>query len=427
MLKINTKGNKEQRGTMRSQLDGVTSDFSAEAGSPPTARNRFLTFNRRSGSHWFTRRDVMMKNVEATQDTTLWIDVEGESTADRRALLASLPWRVLIPPTVLDAVARPTESDVVELQPSLAQYAYGVLSCAINPLHQRDDAAATAAADEDCFSGEAFDAARGFVWCSVLVTDSLIVTLHDRPFVGLEEVVRALEMRVNSVDNFAGYELLSPSIVLATLVAYTSEMMLPDPTALLSEVDCIDEMVLLIAPGERDQPDLLRRVALLRRRISSFRGVLYLKEKLLRELVTPSMRGSFVSCDVHEVMPIYKEALDKNTQVADRLDDARDILNQANLNFVTGVSMRMSQSSANMDFKMQILGQVATICLPLNLVASIFGMNCEVPWQSESHDNLHAFWGILGVMAAWVIICSVPTVRELLRGNNAKAVVPTDS
>lgn len=409
---------------MRSQLEGFTSESGRELGSPHTPRGRFLTFNRHSGSSWFIRREVMMKNVEVNQNSTLWVDIEGESSADRRTLLGSLPWRVPVPPSVLDAVARPTESDVVELQPTLAHYAFGVLSCAISPLHRDVD---DAAAEADSFSGEAFDAARGVVWCSVLVTDSFIVTLHDKPFLGLEEVVRALEMRVNPVDSASGYELLSSSIVLATLVAYTSEMMLPDPTALLSEVDCIDEMVLLIAPGERDQPDLLRRVALLRRRISSFRGVLYLKEKLLRELVTPSMRGSFVSCDMHHVMPIYKEALDKNTQVADRLDDARDILNQANLNFVTGVSMRMSQSSANMDFKMQILGQVATICLPLNLIASIFGMNCEVPWQAETHDNLHAFWGILGVMAAWIIICSIPTIRELVRGNTAKAIVPTDN
>ncbi|KPI83707.1 MGT2 magnesium transporter (MGT2) [Leptomonas seymouri] len=413
---------------MQPQLDDATSDMGPTLGSPFTSRKRFLTFNRNSGSSWFVQRDVMMKNIEVNQESTLWVDIEGESITDRRALLDSLPWRVPIPAAVLDAVVRPTESDVVELQPTLAHYAYGVLTCAINPLYRDNDIDADSATDEYGFRGvDGFDAARGFVWCSVLATEGLIVTVHDRPFLGLEEVVRALEMRVNLAETPNGYELLSPSIVLATLVAYTSEMMLPDPTALLSEVDCIDEMVLLIAPGERDQPDLLRRVALLRRRISSFRAVLYLKEKLFRELVTPSMRGSFVSCDTHQVIPIYKEALDKNTQVADRLDDARDILNQANLNFVTGVSMRMSQSSANMDFKMQILGQVATICLPLNLVASIFGMNCEVPWQSDTHDNLNAFWGILGVMIAWVIICSIPTIRELLRGNAAKAIVPTDN
>lgn len=389
-------------------------------------RQRYLTFNRGSGASWFVRSDVMLKNLQVNEESTLWIDVEGATADERRAILGELPWRISVPPAVLDAVARPTESDVVELQPTLAQYAHGVLSCAIDPLFR--NASESAATEEDAFTGEAFDAARGLVWCSVFITDTLIVTMHDKRFLGLEEVVRALEMRVNPTDTSGlAYSVLTPSVVLATLVAYSSEMMLPDPTALLSEVDCIDEMVLLIAPGERDQPDLLRRVALLRRRISSFRGLLYLKEKLLRELVTPSMRGSFVACDMLQVMPIYKEALDKNTQVADRLDDARDILNQANLNFVTGVSMRMSQSSANMDFKMQILGQVATICLPLNLLASIFGMNCMVPWQSDTHPELHAFWGIIGVMVAWVAVCSIPTIREFVRGNSAKAIVPTDN
>ncbi|CAJ1027362.1 putative CorA-like Mg2+ transporter protein [Leishmania shawi] len=412
---------------MRSRVDDVTPGVAA--GHPESllgTRQRYLAFNSSSGASWFVRKDVMLKNVQANQDRTLWVDVEGETPEERRAILNALPWCVSIPSTVLDAVAQPTESDVIELQPSRAQYAHGVLSCAIDPLYGTVDEAASV--DEENFSSEAFDAARGFVWCSVLITEALIVTMHDKRFLGLEEVVRALEMRVNLADTTGlGCSTITPSIVLATLVAYSSEMMLPDPTALLSEVDCIDEMVLLIAPGERDQPDLLRRVALLRRRISSFRGLLYLKEKLLRELVTPSMRGSFVAGDMLHVMPIYKEALDKNTQVAVRLDDARDILNQANLNFVTGVSMRMSQSSANMDFKMQILSQVAVICLPLNLLASIFGMNCEVPWLAETHPNLRAFWGIVGLMVGWVLLCSIPTIRHILHGNAAKPIVPADS
>ncbi|KAG5502841.1 hypothetical protein JKF63_04610 [Porcisia hertigi] len=411
---------------MRSQFDNNSPNVdAAKSGWPLGFRTRYLAFNRDSGSSWLANADVMLKNVEVNQDSILWVDVEGETPEVRHQILNGLPWSLNIPPAVLEAVVRPTESDVMELQPNLAQYAYGCLSCAIDPVYLTTDEAA--ALDEENLSGEAFDNTRGVVWCTVLMTERLIVTMHDRRFLGLEEVVRALEMRVNVVDATGpGYGTLTPSIVLATLVAYSSEMMLPDPTALLGEVDCIDEMVLLIAPGQRDQPDLLRRIALLRRRISSFRGLLYLREKLLRELVTPSMRGSFVAGDMLQVMPIYKEALDKNTQVSDRFDDARDVLNQANLNFVTGVSMRMSQSSANMDFKMQILSQVATICLPLNLLASIFGMNCRVPWQAEDYPSLGAFSGIIGLMAAWVFVCSIPTILQVLRGNPAKAIVPTD-
>lgn len=410
---------------MRGPLDCMDNELDHSTAFTPSRKESIAVLDGTAGLQRFAAVEEMLSYVQSSPTTSMWIDLQGESTEHRRELLDRLPWDVAIPSVVKDAVARPTESDVVELQPTTANYAHGVITAAIDPGHAGSTAAPP---DNGGFSGEAFDAARGFAWCTVLATRRFIVTMHDNPFVGSEEVARALEMHVAMASEAGDLKAaLSTSLTLATLVSYTSEMMLPDPTALLSEVDCIDEMVLLIAPGERDQPDLLRRVALLRRRISSFRGTLYLKEKLLRELVTPAMRGSFVSCDTQHVMPIYKEALDKNTQVADRLDDARDILNQANLNFVTGVSMRMSQSSANMDFKMQILGQVATVCLPLNLIASIFGMNCEVPWQSDTHDNLHAFWGIIGVMAAWCLICSIPTIREVVRGHHAKPIVPTDS
>ena len=67
------------------------------------------------------------------------------------------------------------------------------------------------------------------------------------------------------------------SVVLASLISSTSESILPDPRFMLSEVDSIDEMVPLIAPGDRDQPDFVRRIAQLRRRIATARNTLYLK------------------------------------------------------------------------------------------------------------------------------------------------------
>ncbi|RNF07336.1 MGT2 magnesium transporter, partial [Trypanosoma conorhini] len=53
----------------------------------------------------------------------------------------------------------------------------------------------------------------------------------------------------------------SARAVSCALVCFTCEAYLPNPTGLISEVDCIDEMVMLVAPGKRDQSDLLRRIA----------------------------------------------------------------------------------------------------------------------------------------------------------------------
>ncbi|KEG08218.1 MGT2 magnesium transporter [Trypanosoma grayi] len=104
-------------------------------------------------------------------------------------------------------------------------------------------------------------------------------------------------------------------------------------------------------------------------------------------------RHTFVSRDPCVVVCAYRETHGKLSQVLDRLEIARDTLNHANLNFMNAVSMRMSQSSARLDWMMTFLSQIATVCLPVNLLASMFGMNCRVPWQADEYDNLNAFWG----------------------------------
>ncbi|EPY22756.1 MGT2 magnesium transporter [Strigomonas culicis] len=394
----------------------------------------YYCYTKVNGAKSFASLAALLEYVQSLKpETEAWVDVQGEGFEGRRRLLQELPLGTTLPPSVREGAVSPGECDIVELQPFAGNYLTAVVSC--RPAAEGEAAvgqpepvapsesgstgadgaggAALAPADEDLTDGP--------VWCTCVATRTRLLTLHCAPFEGLAET----RHQVQSLAAAAAETPLT-SFALATLLTFTAEMLLPDPTTLFSEVDCIDEMVLLIAPGERDQPDLLRRIALLRRRISAFRGQLYLKERLLQDCMMPAVRGSFAAAGGARIAALYNECLEKTTQVADRLDDARDVLNQANLNFVTGVSMRMSQSSANMDFRMQILGQVATICLPLNLVASIFGMNCTVPFQTDTHPTLTAFWCIIGLMVAWCMVCSVPIVRSLRAGNQAKAIVPSD-
>ena len=45
---------------------------------------------------------------------------------------------------------------------------------------------------------------------------------------------------------------------------------------------------------------------------------------------------------------------------------------------------------------------VATMFLPLGVIAGIFGMNVRVPWQEI--DAIWPFWALCGIMAAIFII-----------------------
>uniref|UniRef100_A0A0A9YSA2 Scarecrow-like protein 8 n=1 Tax=Lygus hesperus TaxID=30085 RepID=A0A0A9YSA2_LYGHE len=164
----------------------------------------------------------------------------------------------------------------------------------------------------------------GIVLCSIVSSERLIITMHSGGFAGLAECMQKMmhtnwhdkpnATNANHTIDSARYiknkiKQSFTATVLSTLVAFTSENMLPDPTSLLNEVDSIDEMVLLIAPGERDQPDLLRRIAALRTRVACLRRHIYTKEKVVQDCISPAMQSCFVSGYDSSTLALYKEAL----------------------------------------------------------------------------------------------------------------------
>jgi Mg2+ and Co2+ transporter CorA len=212
----------------------------------------------------------------------------------------------------------------------------------------------------------------------------------------------------------------------ATLVEFVTESYLPDPIAVLAEADSVDEMVLFVGgstdgPYRGDQADLLLRIAMLRRKISTLRAALYQKEQFVQQMMMPAIRTTFVSRS-SVVIDIYRHITAQTGHVAERLDAARDVLNQANNNFISQITMHMSHASSRTNLKMQMLTQVSTMFLPLNLVAGLFGMNVQIPFQNDSHPTLTAFYVIIGCMGAWLLLTSTSllmTLRELRTASKA--------
>ena len=276
---------------------------------------------------------------------------------------------------------------------------------------------------------------------SVVAFEDWIVTVHKLPFCGMFEVIR----RIQNVFNLRGnlkkrsahlrssasvrpssfdVGLMSTGWVMSTLVDFVVEAFLPDPISLLNEVDTVDELVLCFASSQGNQSDLLRRVALLRKKISTLRHQLFEKEKFLQQLLSPAMRSIFVSKN-HRNAEQYKHTLGQIEHVGGRLDSARDVLSQANSNFVSGVSMQLATTSNQMNGKMQLLSFVTTLCLPLNIITGAFGMNVRVPFQvSEREDSIVAFLVIVG-MLLFLVLLATPKMYSLFKAISKKGVTAT--
>lgn len=79
-----------------------------------------------------------------------------------------------------------------------------------------------------------------------------------------------------------------------------------------------------------------------------------------------------------------------------QLDDARTILGNTTLIYSSAVTSRNFKASNDTDFFQLAIQYLVLIVLPLTIVVSLWGMNCQVPWKGE--ESLKAFYGIVAVL-----------------------------
>jgi len=84
-----------------------------------------------------------------------------------------------------------------------------------------------------------------------------------------------------------------------------------------------------------------------------------------------------------------RNVLDHVIRMGELVDMGRDTLAGAQSNYIAQVSNRMNAV-------MKTLSIVATIMLPMTLVAGLFGMNVQVPGQNL--DGQMWFWSLLAAM-----------------------------
>ncbi|CAM42791.1 hypothetical protein, conserved [Leishmania braziliensis MHOM/BR/75/M2904] len=85
------------------------------------------------------------------------------------------------------------------------------------------------------------------------------------------------------------------------------------------------------------------------------------------------------------------------TSVLHNLEVARTVLGNTTLIYTSKVNFSNSRTSETADYFSLICQYVLIVVLPLNIVASHWGMNCPVPFMAV--EGTTPFWGIVGVLA----------------------------
>ncbi len=133
--------------------------------------------------------------------------------------------------------------------------------------------------------------------------------------------------------------------------------------------------------------EVVRDISNVKQEIINFRKVVRPQRAAFRDLERNKARYIAEDLDIY-----FEDIIDASERVWDMLENYKEVVEGLEATNESALAHRTNET-------FRILTAISLIFLPLTLIASIFGMNVEVPGQG----SIHAFWVIMVVMLAVLV------------------------
>jgi len=222
---------------------------------------------------------------------------------------------------------------------------------------------------------------------SMIIFSTIVLTFHYEEVESLEQVLHRLKHGATVIP--ASDSLLASDWVLYSVLDCIVDMFEVYVSGMVIESEALDELVLVF--DSEEQNDLLRRIGLSRRLLTTLRSQIRTKKELLNLL---SMRHQSEKFLTKDIKLYFSDVLDNIVRMEEKLSLSKETLNNAHTTYLARVSVEVAEASNEVNFIMKKFSAVATVFIPMTLVAGLWGMNVKVP--GEDTDNLGWFFGISG-------------------------------
>jgi magnesium transporter len=130
--------------------------------------------------------------------------------------------------------------------------------------------------------------------------------------------------------------------------------------------------------------EVVRDISNVKQEIINFRKIIRPQRPVLRGLERTKQRYMAEDLEIY-----FDDIIDASERIWDMLENYKEVVEALEDTNESVISHRLNDI-------LRVLTVISVVLLPLTLIASIFGMNVEVPGQG----SIHAFWLIAGVMVA---------------------------
>jgi len=219
---------------------------------------------------------------------------------------------------------------------------------------------------------------------SVFIGEKYLITLHKGELKPLVKLFRDCELneetRQEHFSQGTGYLLYR---IIDRLVDYC----LPIISKISANIEKTEDDIF----ATRGMPRAIGDISTLRRDVISFRRIIWPMRAVIATL-EPKIRR-FTSMDL---AVYFGDMVDHVDKIWDALDEFKEIIEGLN-------DTHDSLSTNRTNEIMRMLTVIATILLPLTLVASLYGMNIPLPFQ-DSHYSFILIFGVWAIIVTCMLI-----------------------
>ena len=214
---------------------------------------------------------------------------------------------------------------------------------------------------------------------SVFIGQNYLITLHKGELKPLVKLFRECQLDEESRQEYFSQ---GSAYLLYRIVDRLVDYCLPIVDRIGSNIEDVEDSIF-----SNEMPRAIREISILRRDVIAFRRIIWPMRAVIGGL-EPRLRR-FTKTD----MSVYfGDMVDHVDKIWDALDEYKEIIEGLNATHDSLATNRTNEV-------MRMLAIIATILLPLTVVASIYGMNVPLPFQNSSYS-------LVFLLVVWLVIIS---------------------
>ena len=214
---------------------------------------------------------------------------------------------------------------------------------------------------------------------SVFISENYLITLHKGELKPLVKLFRECQLDEESRQEYFSQ---GSAYLLYRIVDRLVDYCLPIVNRIGSNIEDVEDSIF-----SNEMPRAIREISILRRDVIAFRRIIWPMRAVIGTLEAKLRRFTKTDMSVY-----FGDMVDHVDKIWDALDEYKEIIEGLNDTHDSLATNRTNEV-------VRMLTIIATILLPLTVVASIYGMNVPLPFQDSSYS-------LVFLLAVWLVIIS---------------------